>query len=87
MREHMEPLGVVTSISIHLEDEGQLTYQVHPVQRRAVIALETTAASVALYVSAQNLDRLSRVVAQAQAALAAGSAESGWSLALVERVA
>jgi hypothetical protein len=48
MREHMEPLRVVTSIDIHLADEGRVTYQVHPAQRRAVIALETTAASVAL---------------------------------------
>lgn len=45
-----------------------------------MIALETTAASVALSVSAQNLDRLSRIVADAQAALAAGSTEPGLSL-------
>lgn len=87
MREHMESLGVVTSIDIHLEDAGQVTYQVHPVQRQAVIALETAAASVALYVSAENLDRMRRIVADAQAVLATGSTEPGLSLALVERVA
>jgi hypothetical protein len=87
MREHMEPLGVLASIDIHLEDEGQVTDQVRSARRRAVIALETTAATVALYVSAQNLDRMSRIVAEVQTALTAGSTEPGLSLALVGRVA
>lgn len=87
MREHMESLGVVTSIDIHLEDAGQVTYQVHPVQRQAVMALETTAASVALYASAQNPGPDAPHRRRYKASLAAGSTEPGWSLALVERVA
>jgi hypothetical protein len=76
MREHMEPLGVRTSIDIHLADEGRASYQVHPEQRRAVIALETSAANVALFVSAQNLHRIAGIIIDAQAALAAGSTGS-----------
>lgn len=48
MQEHMEPLGVRSTIDIHLADEGRAWSQAYPEQGRAVVALETTAASVVL---------------------------------------
>ena len=73
MREHMEPFGVRSTISIHLADEGRASYQVHPIERRAVIELETTAAIFALFVSAENLHRIGQIITDAQATLAASA--------------
>src|SRR5262249_46049620 len=69
MRDHMEPLGVVSTINIHLADEGRARSQAYPEQGRAMIAFETTAATVMLFANAANLDRISRVISDAQAAL------------------
>jgi hypothetical protein len=71
MREHMEPLGVMSTINIHLADEGRAWSHAYPEEGRAMITFETTAATVMLFASAQNLDRISRVISDAQAALAA----------------
>jgi hypothetical protein len=76
MREHMEPVGVRSTINIHLADEGRAWSQAYPGQGRAVVALETTAATVTVFASAENLERMSRVISDAQAALAAGSVVS-----------
>jgi hypothetical protein len=80
----------MSTINIHLADEGRAWSQAYPGQGRAMIGLETTAASVSVFVNAENLDRMSRLISDAQAALAAEStrsAESAESVGLAEKAA
>jgi len=73
MREYMEPFGVVTGVNVHLHEEGEVSFKIHPDQDRAVISLETTAVRFDLFVNRENLHRVGQVIGEAEAELSAAT--------------